>query len=308
MSSIYKYHWFRNFLCDERGAEQTAVGLLPKLYSDTIEKVFAFQFVQDAGNNTVEPYLGIDAATTCNFRADNDYANGPTSAGSAEWLAGSGAEFYKITSPIKPTAIYIDDSLSTEGAVGSLSEGGWAFDGKRLYVRLVGDADPTAQPDNFVGILYGTASYTPPFAQCESDKFNLAGTWPVTDPETNVITYRDPEIADGECTFTLTSDTFNFISRLAQIPFIQISGQIGLFDGDESDYKLITNSFGVYNIINPVGPPVPTPSPWLTKAMGLSAVTEEWYSFGTSTPLNSSMGFSSDAGLISTDRIPILRS
>jgi hypothetical protein len=272
MTTIYNYHWYKNYICDSAGVQITWPNGLPRVFAGNPDAVVAFQFVQDAAGGGVEPYPGIGAGATCNFRADNDHANSPISMGASDWVAATGSEYYKYTTAVKPDLVIIDELPAAEGTAGALLEGEFAFVGKSLYVRLVGDEDPGTKPNNFINVVYGTKVYTPPFVECESDKWNQADTWPVLTE--GVWTFRTPDITAGECTFELSGNTFQFAARLGQSGSLQIDGQIGIFDTD-TDYKIMSKAFCVRNVINPAGPPVDTPSPWLTLSQALQLFTTD---------------------------------
>lgn len=59
----------------------------------------------------------------------------------------------------KPSAVYIDESKATEGVLGELAEGEWAWGDAdtigydTLYVRLTSDADPDTQDAEYVQAL-----------------------------------------------------------------------------------------------------------------------------------------------------------
>ena len=268
MPIVHKLHWDRQEIVNDTGAAIANRAEYPSIFTGIAEKVIAIQIVQTDADGDLIDYTGLASSATCNFRVDSDYLNGVGSVGATDWTLSTGAE-YKKEIGSTPGLVYINSILGVAGTIGSLAAGEWAFSGRYLYVRLDDSTNPTAKPDNYVQISFGTAAGTPPYIQAESTAWNLAGTWPVYNATTNAWTYTDPDITEGQITFTIAANTFDYIARIGSVAQQDCHGQIGIFGtGDDSNYITFFNQFNCINVINPEEPPVIVPSPYLTVTLG----------------------------------------
>lgn len=169
--------------------------------------------IQFQKDSTLANYTTFLAGTTARFLVDLDYKNPgvPIPLGSTGWSLSSGVE-YKLLLSQKPDVVTFDDISASEGTVGALSAGEWGYitGTTEIVVRLADDTDPSTKADDFILVTYTNALATPLFIEASSDVFNLANSWLDDDG----VTFRNPDITQGEVSFTLNSNTVNFFNRL----------------------------------------------------------------------------------------------
>ncbi len=205
-----------NILRDSSGNEITATRLFP---SATLTQKFPVN-VQLTKNSDGEKYEDLETNSSAQILVDDDYNNPspilglPGDPAEDYWKVDSGSEYYYDGSEIeaKPASVYLDGSIITEGTQGSLAVSEWAWDvgNSRLVVRLADSSDPDTKGNNWVGFKIDITDFTRPFIEVDSSTFNQSNSWYDTDTET----FRDPVIEDGELSFDVNANGFDFYDRL----------------------------------------------------------------------------------------------
>jgi len=234
-------------LRDSAGTEITTNELFP---SATFGQKFMVNVqitIDDAG--TIYP--DIEAGSTADIYVENDYSNPspilglPSDTTEDWWTVDSGSEYHYNGTEVEaePASVYFDGTIATKGTLGALSAGEWAWDGgnSRLVVRLTDSSDPDTKADGWVGFKVVVASYTKPFIEVDSSTFNQANSW--YDEGTEL--FRDPVITDGEMSFEVNANSFDFWNRIGTKNWIvDTTIQIQLLAPSTAEnYKIIEFQF-----------------------------------------------------------------
>jgi len=203
------YDVVNRVLLDSDGTQIASSGLLPSATMGD-RRWYNAQLVIDSELTPYEIPLG----TTANVFIDNDFRGGnpviPLRGGVDNWANTTGNiyKYYKTT--IEPDYVWFDGVAATEGTYNTLTAGQWAWYQDYLYVHLTDSTDPDTKGDEFVTFKTINPNETPPYASIDATTFNQTGTWYDLDTET----YRDPVLADGEITFEINANTYEFWTRL----------------------------------------------------------------------------------------------
>lgn len=240
-----------NLLRDSAGTEITDLTLFPDVRFGQKFTV-NLQLTSDVAGTA---YDKLQSGSGANIYVDDDYSNPAPIIGLAGdtsddyWTLETGAEYYYTGTELteKPDFVYLNSALATEGTKGSLAAGEWVWDSvnSRLVVRLADDADPDTKSDGWVGFKI-TVTYTAPYLDIDSSTFNAAGSW----YDTDTSTYRDPVITDGELTFDINANTYDFYNRLSTTKAAtNTTMQIQILDPVSADlYKLFEFNFVCRNV------------------------------------------------------------
>jgi hypothetical protein len=163
----------------------------------------------------------IPANATCNVIIDNDYNNDTPYVpllSADSWTVRTGSEYqYNYVMGNKPQAVLFDGAAATEGTLGALSEGEWAWNSTytRIVVRITGSTSPASEAEGYVSVKdFPADNMTYPFIEIDTDTVNLASSWYGFNTSTGVYSYRNPSPANGEFTFQLNGNTYNLYQRM----------------------------------------------------------------------------------------------
>jgi len=176
--------------------------------------------VQVVDGDIATPCTSFPYDCSAQWLTDNDFSNPVYTdfAVGSHWTAsGQGtSEYYYIDAlTAKPIAVYANSIALVEGTLGSLTVGQWAYGdndtigSSKVYVRLADSTDPDTKTAGYIQYI-NSETYTPLFLMALGDTFNLTNSW----FDTETLTYRTPDITEGEISFTLNSNTSDFIDRL----------------------------------------------------------------------------------------------
>jgi len=203
------YDVVNRVLLDSDGTQIASSGLLPSVTMGD-RRWYNVQLVIDSSLTPYEVPLG----TTANVFIDNDFLGGnpviPLRGGVDNWANTTGSiyKYYKPT--IEPNYVWFDGVAATKGTYNTLTAGQWAWYQNYLYVHLTDSTDPDTKGDEFVTFKTINPNETPPYASIDATTFNQTGTW----YDLDTLTYRDPVLADGEITFEINANTYEFWTRL----------------------------------------------------------------------------------------------
>jgi len=183
--------------------------LQPHIY--TGEKGALINIQMCKNQSTTDKYTELPSTATAQAIVDLDYSNpveyNLNKDDENNWTVSGVAGEYYYTEGVsaEPLHVYINSGLATKGTVGSLGNDEWGWSTGTVYVKLTDSSDPDTKASGYVTYI---PEYTPVYMQSLADKFNQALTW------NDEGTFRDPVLSDGEITFSLFSNTDNFIERL----------------------------------------------------------------------------------------------
>ena len=244
-----------NQLVDNTGQPIGKNELKPDVYL-TQKPLLNIQLVTD---EDLTKFTDLESGSTADFRVDDDFSNPALvrefATGNSNWIASATANeyyYYRALSDT-PVTLYENSVIMTKGTAGSLAVSEWDLSDNdsigedRIYVRLSDNTDPDTKATGYLQYKYADGKFTPLFIY--SNDFNVAGSWYDEDTET----FGDPDITQGQITFSISANTENYADRLGtEAQNLNTFAMVPIFSPTSSDIiKLFQFEFFCRNILLP---------------------------------------------------------